>query len=415
MKICIIGAGYVGIIAGTCLASKGHDVTLIDIDEQKINMIKKGLCPIKEQGLEDLFKKYMPKVSSEFSAVKDSDLVFIAVGTPSKNDGSIDLSYIFSAAEGIKEFLSEKTVVVVKSTVIPGTTEKVSEILGKKACMNPEFLREGNAINDFLKPERIVLGVNDTEQEKILISLYKGFTENVVITNPRAAEMIKYTSNSFLAMKISFANEIANICDKSGINSRTVLNAAGLDSRISNKFLNPGVGFGGSCFPKDVSALINFAKQKDYVPELLNSVLSINKKQPLRVIEILKDKLKNLESKNIAVLGAAFKPGTDDIREAPALVLINSLLENKSKIKVYDPLAIENVKKVFGNKISYFDSVELAVKNCDACIIMTEWPEFKNLKEASFEKMNKKIIVDGRAVLPKLKDFDITTIGGVLS
>jgi len=413
MKIAVIGAGYVGIIAGTCLKSRGHNVVLIDIDKEKINLIKKGISPIREKNFDELFKKYAPEASCDFSDIKDADIVFIAVGTPSKSDGSIDLSYIFSASEKIKDFIGRKTVVAVKSTVIPGTTEKVSEILGVKACMNPEFLREGSAVDDFLNPERIVLGVNNKEQEKTLKELYSGFTENIVVTNTRTAEMIKYVSNAFLAMKISFANEIANICDKAGINSRAVLKTAGMDSRISGKFLNPGPGFGGSCFPKDVSALISFAEQNNYTPELLCSVLTVNKKQPLRIIEILKQKLSTLDSKKIAVLGASFKPGTDDIRESPSLILISSLLENKSNINVYDPMALENIKKVFSSKINYSKSTDSALENADACVVMTEWTEFSALTEKHFEKMKNKVVIDSRAVLPLLKNFDIHTIGGV--
>jgi len=419
MKISIIGTGYVGLITGACLADLGNSVVCVDVIEDKVKSINSAVPPIHEEGLLELLKKNVGKNLSASTdaknAVKNSNITFIAVGTPSRDDGSIDLKYVEESAKSIGKALKEKNnyhVVVVKSTVIPGTTDSVvipilEEFSGKVAgkdfgvCMNPEFLREGKAIHDFMNPDRIVIGEYDKKSGDKIYKLYKNFNCPIMRTSLRAAEMIKYAANAFLATKISFINEIANICEKVGVDVCDIAKGVGLDHRISPMFLNAGVGFGGSCFPKDVRALISEASEENYNTILLNAVLNLNEKQKMRVVEIA-DNIMDLSDKNITVLGLAFKEGTDDIRDAPPIPTIENLLRRGAKVSVYDPEAMENAKGIFGNKVKYCKNIESALKDADLCIIMTEWDEFKEIYD-KFKLMKNSIVVDGRRILDPIK------------
>ena len=412
MNISIIGIGYVGLVTGACFAKLGHNVVCVDVIREKVDLINNKRSPIYEEGLEEILQENVGKNLSATLDLKktvlSTDITFICVGTPSKEDGSIDLKYIKESAEQIGKILKEKEgyhLIVVKSTVIPGTTEKVRDIIekfsGKKdfgICMNPEFLREGKAVYDFLNPDRIVIGEYDKKSGDILYELYKDFSSPILRVDLKTAEMIKYASNAFLATKISFINEIGNICKKLGIDVYKVAEAIGLDSRISPKFLNAGCGFGGSCFPKDVKALVTKAKEVNYDPVLLESVLEVNKNQPLKMIELLKNKIEKLENKKIGVLGLAFKPNTDDIRESPAIMIINELIKENSIVYAYDPKAMKSMKKIFPN-INYEDDAQKVIDSSEAVLIVTEWEEFKNLD------YKEKIIIDGRKVLER-KDIN---------
>ena len=416
MKVAVVGSGYVGLVTGTCFANLGNEVSFIDIDEKKVEMINKGEPPIYEPGLEEMLKgnlsKGRIKATTDYTeGLKNVDVVFICVGTPSNTDGSINLKYVKSAARSIGEALKsidKYVVITVKSTVVPGTTESLIPILqetsGKKVgtdfglCMNPEFLREGSAVKDFLNPDKIVIGEYNKKSGDVLEKLYEPWDKKIprLRVSIKTAEMIKYAQNALLATKISFINEIANICEKIGVNVDDVAHAIGLDSRISPRFLRASRGYGGSCFPKDVKALIAFANSQGYKPKLLEEVNALNERQPYRMIELAKKAIGSLESKKIGILGLAFKPDTDDIREAPSLKIINRLLELKAKVKVYDPKAMKNVKRIFGDKIEYCESKEGCIKDVDTVFIITEWKEFCN---EEFLKKVKIPIIDGIGVI----------------
>jgi UDPglucose 6-dehydrogenase len=431
MRISIVGTGYVGLITGACFAELGNDVVCVDVIKEKVDKINNGEAPIYEEGLDGLLKKNVGKklraTTDLKSAVLNTDVTFVAVGTPDAPDGGIDLRYVKSAAEEIGKALAGKGwhTVVVKSTVVPGTTDSIvlpilEKKSGKKAgggfglCMNPEFLREGKAIDDFMKPDRIVIGQLNEKSGKALVELYKGFECEKLVTDLRTAEMIKYASNAFLATKISFINEIANICEKVGTDVVDVAKGVGLDRRISPHFLQAGVGYGGSCFPKDVKAIAEMGKREGYEPILLESVVELNKRQALRAVEILKEKVGDLEGKRVAILGLAFKPGTDDIREAPSIGIIKRLLEEGADVVAYDPIAIENTKKVFKD-IGYAKDVKDCLKDADACIIVTDWPEFKVDPSVFVKHMKTPVVIDGRRILnpkdAKLKGVEYSGIG----
>lgn len=418
MKISVIGTGYVGTVSAACFAELGHEVVCVDIDSSKIEKINAGIPPIYEEGLADLLKKHAGKKLSGTSdyrfAVMNSDVSFICVGTPSDADGNIDLGIVKAASSSLGEALKDKKdyhVVVVKSTVVPETTEKVIlpiiEQHSKKhsgdfgIAMNPEFLREGKAIYDFMHPDKIVVGSMDKRSGDLVASLYNGLDCEVTRTNPRTAEMIKYVNNSFLATKISFSNEIGNICKLLDINTYEVMKAVGKDFRIGPHFLNSGAGFGGSCFPKDVKALIGKAKDKGYEPLVLESVMKVNEKQPGQMIVLLKKELGNLKGKKIAVLGLAFKNDTDDIRESRSIPVIKELLENGAQVSAYDPMANEFMSRLFGN-IKYYSNASDALIDSDGCLIMTEWDEFKSL-DKEFDLMKNKLVIDGRHMLSERK------------
>jgi len=409
MNICIIGAGYVGMVTGTCFADMGNNVTFIELEEKKVEKINNAMPPIHEERLDELLRKNMERIKAtvDYDALENADIIFICVGTPSMEDGSIDLSYIKNTAKKIGEKLKGKwKTVVVKSTVTPGTTEGIvvpilEKISGKKAgrdfgvAMNPEFLKEGKAVKDFMNPDRIVLGVMEKKSEAMLREIYEPFHAPIFITKPSTAEMIKYASNALLATKISFSNEIGNLCKIMGIDTYEVMKAVGMDHRISPHFLNAGAGFGGSCFPKDLRAIISMAKKKGYEMELLNSVMNVNEKQPLRMINLLEKHIGKLKEKRVAVLGLAFKKGTDDIRDSRAIVVIQELLKREAYVSAYDPLAMENMKKMFGG-IEYCSTINDAIKNADACLIMTDWDEFSSI---NFSIMKKPVVIDGRRVV----------------
>lgn len=412
MKVSIVGSGYVGLVTGMGFVKLGNEVIFIDIDDRKIQMINQATPPIYEEGLEEL----MQELKGKYYATKDyreailnSDITFICVGTPSKEDDSIDLTYVKKAAEEIGKALREKNsyhVVVVKSTVLPGTTEEVvkpiiEEYAGKKAfedfglAMNPEFLREGVALRDFLNPDRIVIGVRDDRTRKVLEKLYEPINAPKLIVDIKTAEMVKYASNAFLATKISFANEIGNICKKFGIDSWKVFEGVGLDHRISPHFFKTGIGWGGSCFPKDTRALIKKAEELGEDPTILKAVVNVNDRQPLKLLELLKKHVPELKEKTVGVLGLAFKPNTDDVRETRAYIVIKKLIDEGAHVIAYDPKAMENFKRFYpdiGGRIKYATSAEEVLKKTDIILIVTEWSEFEKLNYSG------KIVVDGRRI-----------------
>lgn len=425
MNISMIGTGYVGLSTGVGFAVKGNDVVCVDIDREKVEKINQGVSPIYEPLLEDYLKKVLKdgkfRATTDLKeAIEQTEVSFISVGTPSKEDGSIDLKYIEEVSRQIGEVLKGKEyhVVVVKSTVVSETTEKVvipnlEKSSGKKAsesfgvCMNPEFLKEGKAMEDFLKPDRVVIGSIDKKSGDVIERLYENFQAPILRTDLKTAEMIKYASNALLAAKVSFSNEIGNICKLLGINVNDVMRGVGLDSRISEKFLRAGCGYGGSCFPKDVDALIRKAKDLGYDPKLLREVHDLNLRQKVRLVEQLESRMGDLKDKTVCVLGLAFKPDSDDIREASSVSIISKLLEKGANVRAYDPKAITNMKKVFPD-IEYPENAKEAIKDSDACLIVTEWKEFKNLSEKDFETMKNRIVIEGRKVLDrnKISGFD---------
>lgn len=416
MKIAIIGTGYVGVTTGIAFAKHNFNVVCVDKIKEKIESLNNGIASFYEPGLNKMLKKLVNKGLLKGSinlekTVKNSNTSFICVGTLSLPNGSVSLEYVKDVAKDIGKALEKKKgyhLVVVKSTVIPLTTEKIvlpiiEKYSGKKAgkdfgiCMNPEFLKEGDALNDALHPDRIVIGEYDKKSGNVLMKLYKGFKCRKVRTNLRTAEMIKYASNSFLATKIMFANEMANICEKFGIDVYKVMKSVGLDKRISPYFLNAGCGFGGSCFKKDISAIVCAAKSKGYESKILETILEMNETQPLHLIRMTESVLGNLKNKKIALLGLSFKPDTDDVRETRALPIAKTLLKKGAKIVAYDPKAMNNFKKLVRHKnIVYAKSGRDALKNADACIIQSDWKEFKKLGINDFRTMKKQIIIDGR-------------------
>ncbi|RLI19129.1 UDP-glucose 6-dehydrogenase [Candidatus Bathyarchaeota archaeon] len=420
MKLAIIGGtGYVGLTTAVCFAFKKHRVYCVGRSKEKIEKLQQGIPPIYEEKLEEMLKTvlasktFVPTLNLE-EAVIDSDVSFLCVGTPSREDGSIDLSQIIDASKQVGKALKKKKdyhVVVVKSTVVPGTTEEiVIPILEKESCkkagkgfgvcMNPEFLREGQAIKDFMFPKNtgIVIGELDKKSGNTLYKLYKDFDAEILRTSLRAAEMIKYARNSYLAKDISFANEIANICQRLGIDFLEVKKGMEMDVRIGKgRFLNAGVGFGGSCFPKDVKALIEKAKAVGIKPRILESSIEVNELQPYQAVEMLKQHLKELKGKKIAVLGLSFKPGTDDMREAPSIKIVNALIKEGAEIYAYDPVAMENAKRIFSSSIKYVESAKEALANADACVIVTDWPEFGDGK--LYRHLRGEILIDGRRIV----------------
>ncbi|MFH1520283.1 MAG: UDP-glucose/GDP-mannose dehydrogenase family protein [Candidatus Micrarchaeota archaeon] len=416
MHITIVGVGYVGLITSVGFAKLGYDVTCVDIDKTKVDLINSGNTPIFEAGLSDLLLQVIGNTLNATTnlqeAVQSSNIIFLCVGTPSMEDGSMDISYIQSAfIETIRSLKSYATIVV-KSTVIPGTTDSLAAIAetqtGKVSgkdyglCMNPEFLREGKALDDFFNPDRIVIGQIDDKSGDLIACLYERFKCPLVRTDLKTAEMIKYASNAFLATKISFSNEIGNLCKQLGIDYYIVADAIGQDKRINRSFLNAGIGYGGSCFPKDINAIVYSAKRYGCSTQLLDSVISINNSQPLKLIELAKKKI-TLKNTKITVLGVAFKPDTDDIRDAPSLKIIDALIHAEAIVTIYDPQALENAQKIFGNKVIYAASAEKACKESDIIFLLTEWSEFVN------EKLYiGKLVFDGRKILKKKsgKDYE---------
>lgn len=412
MKIAVVGTGYVGLVTGTCLSETGNTVTCIDIDEQKINSLKNGKITIYEPGLNQLFERNIKQKRLFFTTdlkegIEGARIIFLALPTPPGEDGSADLKYVLKVAKDLGPLIKDYTVVVDKSTVPVGTAEKVRAAIAENAKVefdvvsNPEFLREGVAVDDFMKPERVVVGTSSAKAKKLMEELYAPFVRQgnpIIFMDERSAELTKYAANSFLATKISFMNEIANLCELLDADVDAVRKGIGSDSRIGKRFLFPGIGYGGSCFPKDVQALAKASTDSKYDFKILNSVMEVNELQRLKLIDQIKSHFKgDLKGKKIAVWGLAFKPHTDDIREAPALYNISSLLAEGAVIQAHDPEAMDNVKKVLGDKIQYFETPYEAAEGVDAILIATEWPEFRT---PDFEKLStiikSKVIFDGR-------------------
>lgn len=411
-KIAVVGTGYVGLVTGTCFAETGNQVICVDIDEKKVEKLKNGIVPIYEPMLDVLFERNIKAGRLNFTTsleegVKDADIVFLALPTPPGEDGSADLSYVLGVAEHLGKIITDYKVIVDKSTVPVGTAERVTAAVSKNATVefdvvsNPEFLREGFAVDDFLKPDRVVIGSSSERARKVMEDLYKPFVRqgnSILFMDEKSAELTKYAANSFLATKITFMNEVANFCEIIGADVDQVRIGVGSDDRIGKRFLFPGIGYGGSCFPKDVQALVKSGKNAGFDFQILNAVMKINEEQKTILMPKIKNYFKgDIKGKHIALWGLAFKPNTDDIREAPALYMIDELLKEGATITAYDPEAMENVKALYGNKINYAENEYDALKNADALLICTEWGLFRN---PDFDKvsslLNDKVIFDGR-------------------
>jgi len=412
MKIAVVGTGYVGLVTGTCFAETGNQVTCVDIDVRKVERLQKGEIPIYEPGLDVLFDRNVAEGRLLFTTnlaegIKDAQVIFLALPTPPGEDGSADLKYILKVADDLGPILDQYAVIIDKSTVPVGTAEKVRAAIAKNAKVdfdvvsNPEFLREGVAVEDFMKPDRVVVGTTSEKAKKVMEKLYAPLVRQgnpVIFMDERSAEMTKYAANSFLAMKITFMNEIANLCEKVGANVDDIRRGIGTDSRIGKRFLFAGIGYGGSCFPKDVQALAKTSKDYDYDFRILKSVMDVNYDQKKKLLPMVENYFtEGLKGKTIAVWGLAFKPYTDDIREAPALENIEALLEAGAKVVAYDPEAMTNVKGILGDKITFTHTPYAALDDADALMIFTEWPQFRT---PEFEKMGKllknKVVFDGR-------------------
>jgi UDPglucose 6-dehydrogenase len=419
MKISIVGTGYVGLVSGTCFAETGIDVTCVDVDERKIKNLKKGILPIYEPGLEEILERNVSKERLKFttdisSSLKDCEVAFIAVGTPPDEDGSADLHHVLNVARDIGKYMEGYIVIVTKSTVPIGTAEKIRKVVKEEldkrnvdikfdVASNPEFLKEGAAVSDFLKPDRIVIGVDSEKVEEVMKRLYKAFLLNghpIVFMDVPSAEMTKYTANAMLATKISFMNDIANLCEIVGADVNLVRKGIGSDSRIGNKFIYPGTGYGGSCFPKDVKALIKTAKENNYELRVLDAVEEVNDDQKSVLVNKVKKYFNNdLKGKSIALWGLSFKPETDDMREAPSLVIIDKLIDAGCKIKAYDPQAMKEAKRILNDKIDFAAEPYEALIDADCLIIVTEWREFRYPNFNVMAKLLKnKAIFDGRNI-----------------
>ncbi len=413
MRIAVVGTGYVGLVTGTCFAETGNQVICVDIDEVKVKKMQSGVVPIYEPGLEILFERNTKQGRLEFTtdlnaAIQDAEIIFLALPTPPGEDGSADLSYILGVARQLSVLIKDYKIIVDKSTVPVGTAEKVTEALANNldsdlfdVVSNPEFLREGVAVDDFMKPDRVVIGTNSERAREKMRKLYAPFVRQgnpVIFMDERSAEMTKYAANSYLATRISFMNEIANLCEKVGADVDKVRRGIGSDTRIGKRFLFPGVGYGGSCFPKDVQALEKTAGEYSYDFKILKSVMEVNARQKTSLVRKIKRFFgENLTGKTLAMWGLAFKPNTDDIREAPALYMIDEFLDAGAKVVAYDPEAMENVKAIYGDKINFVNSKYEALSGADALAIVTEWsvfraPDFHEIKSL----LNQPVIFDGR-------------------
>ncbi|VAW11693.1 UDP-glucose 6-dehydrogenase [hydrothermal vent metagenome] len=417
MKIAIVGSGYVGLVTGVCLAHIGHDIVCIDNDRSKVKKLKEGHVPIYEPGLEALLKKYIKNKKLKFSysikdGAKEATAIFIAVGTPSKKNGDADLTYVENVAREIALSMNDYKLVIEKSTVPAATGKRIERTIrlnipkkykkGNKLLLdfdvasNPEFLREGCAIDDFMNPDRVVIGVQSKKAEKILREIYKPLKAKMIVTDTNSAELIKHASNSFLAVKISFANALSQICDHVGADVLKVAEGMGFDKRIGRSFLNAGIGYGGSCFPKDVEAFIRLSEKSGYNFELLKEVRNINEDQKAAFVRLIEDKLWIVKNKVIGVLGLAFKPDTDDMRNAPSIDIIKALQSEGAKIKAYDPQGVQNSKSIFKG-VTYSKDPYALAKGCDALLLITEWEEFKKLNFKKIKSaMRQPLIFDGR-------------------
>ena len=431
MKIAVIGSGYVGLVTGTCLAETGNDVICVDVDKDKVNKMRKGVVPIYEPHLDVLFQRNIKQNRLKFTlsleeGIQDAQIIFLALPTPPGEDGSADLSYVLDVSENIGKLITDYKVIVDKSTVPVGTAEKVTAVIAKNAKVdfdvvsNPEFLKEGFAVDDFMKPDRVVVGTSSEKARVLMERLYKPFVRQgnpIIFMDEKSAELTKYAANAFLATKITFMNEVANYCELIGADVDMVRKGIGTDSRIGKRFLFPGIGFGGSCFPKDVLALSNSGKQEDYDFKIINSVLEVNHVQKLKLVEKVKNFFgDDLTGKKLALWGLAFKPDTDDIREAPALYMIDELTKLGAEIVAFDPEAMDNINSAIGDKIQYASNQYEALENADALLIATEWSVFRNPDFSKIQEMlNDKIIFDGRNLYEldfmKDKGFHYESIG----
>lgn len=426
-KIAVAGTGYVGLVAGVCFAEKGQNVICVDIDEEKIAKMKKGISPIYEQDLEELMQKNHKEGRLDYTtdyqkAYKDADFIFIGVGTPERKDGSANLDYVYAVAKQIAQTVEKDCIIVVKSTVPIGTNDEIEKYIKDNLkhdvkvniASNPEFLAQGTAVKDTLYASRIVIGTEDKTTEAKMKDLYQNFNLPIVSTNRRSAEMIKYASNDFLALKISYMNDIANLCEAVGANIEEVADGMSYDKRIGDKFLKAGCGYGGSCFPKDTKALHYLSQQGGYELKTIKAAIEVNKSQKLILLKKARSNFKSFKNVNVAVLGLTFKPGTDDLREAPSLDNISILLEEQAKIKAYDPVGIKNYQKIYPNEINYVDTPQKALEDAEVCFIFTEWEEIKNVKPEEYKKLMKTpIVYDGRNIynLEEMKEIEYHSIG----
>ncbi|EOU1826568.1 UDP-glucose/GDP-mannose dehydrogenase family protein [Clostridium perfringens] len=423
MKIVVAGTGYVGLVTGACLSEVGHNVTCVDVDEKKVEIMKKGISPIYEPGLDELLEKNYKEGRLDFTtdyknAYKNADIVFIGVGTPERADGSANLDYVFTVCSQIAENLENDCLVVVKSTVPIGTNDKVEAFLKEnvkeginiEVASNPEFLAQGTAVVDTLRASRIVIGVESERAENTLREVYERFNQPIVATNRRSAEMIKYASNDFLALKISFMNEIANFCEIVGADIEDVAKGMSYDPRIGDKFLRAGIGYGGSCFPKDTKALHWLANDNGYEIKTIKATIEVNQNQKLKMFREAKKRFGDLKGKKVAVLGLTFKPGTDDLREAPSIVNVRRLLDEGAEIVAYDPVGIENFKKLYPTEIEYVNNPGEALKDADMAFLFTEWKEIKGIELSVYETLMKTpIIFDGRNCY-EIKDVEKSSV-----
>jgi UDPglucose 6-dehydrogenase len=413
MKIAVVGTGYVGLVAGTCFAENGNDVICVDKDPAKVRLLQRGKVPIYEPGLEELVRRNRSEKRLTFTtaldrAVQQSQILFIAVGTPTGEDGSADLQHVMAVARDIGRAMNGYKVIVNKSTVPVGTAAKVREVLRRETThpfsvvSNPEFLKQGAAIDDFLKPDRVVIGAEDPRGAELMTELYAPFTRTgapIMLMDCPSAELCKYAANAMLATRISFMNEVSNVCEAVGANVDQVRRAVASDRRIGPSFLFPGVGYGGSCFPKDVKAMLQFASEENYDFKILSAVDAVNESQKLRLLDRLKQHFGSLKGKRIAVWGLAFKPRTDDMREAPSVPLIKGILAGGAEVQAYDPEAMTVAKGIFGKQISYAENSYGALTGADALAIVTEWSEFREPDYARMKKvMRAPVIFDGRNI-----------------
>lgn len=424
MKIAIAGTGYVGLVTGVCLAEIGHEnVVCVDVDKRKVDLMKTGVSPIYEEHLEELMKKNYEKGRIDYTtnykdAYRDADIIMIAVGTPERSDGSANLDYIKKVAKQVASSVTKDILVVIKSTVPIGTNDAIEKFIREnlknnvriELASNPEFLSQGTAVKDTLNASRIVIGVESEWAKNLLEEVYKPFNQPIVVTNRNSAEMIKYASNDFLALKISFMNDIANLCEIVGANIEDVAKGMSYDERIGSKFLKAGIGYGGSCFPKDTKALHWLASHNGYELKTVKSAIEVNEAQKLRLVRKAASLVESFDGMKVAVLGLTFKPGTDDLREAPSIPNIQYLIERGANVIAYDPVGIENTKNIFKDSIKYTTSIDEAIDDADICFIMTEWKQILNYNISNYKnKMKRPLVFDGRNcyTLDAMKDLGI--------
>ena len=422
-KVAVAGTGYVGLVAGVCFAEKGQNVICVDIDKEKVKKMKRGISPIYEQDLEPMMQRNYKEGRLDFTtdykeAYKDADFIFIGVGTPERADGSANLDYVYEVADQIAETIEKECIVVVKSTVPIGTNDDIEKYIRENlkndvkvsVASNPEFLAQGTAVRDTIHASRIVIGTENKQTEAKMLRLYENFDVPKLTMNRRSAEMVKYASNDFLALKISYVNDIANLCEEVDANIEDVTKGMSYDSRIGDKFLKAGCGYGGSCFPKDTKALQYLAQKGGYELKTVKAAIEVNREQQLVLLRKARRKIKSFRGLNVAILGLTFKPGTDDLRAAPSLTNVPILLEEGANIKAYDPIGVENYKKIYPKEIEYTKTPQDALKNADVCFIFTEWQQKKEVKPEEYKKLMKiPLVYDVRNIynLEDMKEMDV--------